>query len=60
MKETSSDSNSIYIIYKVIIDKDNFYYEDLYSGDKLVRKVNLNAEMLETMMIRTTRMKPRR
>ena len=59
MKETSSDSNSIYIIYKVI-DKDNFYYEDLYSGDKLVRKVNLNAEMLETMMIRTTWMKPRR
>ena len=59
MKETSSDSNSIYIIYKVI-DKDNFYYEDLYSGDKLVRKVNLNVEMLETMMIRTTRMKPRR
>ena len=59
MKETSSDSNSIYIIYKVI-DKDNFYYEDLNSGDKLVRKVNLNAEMLETMMIRTTRMKPRR
>ena len=60
MKETSSDSNSIYIIYKVIIDKDNFYYKDLNSGDKLVRKVNLNAEMLETMMIRTTRMKPRR
>ena len=59
MKETSSDSNSIYIIYKVI-DKDNFYYEDLNSGDKLVRKVNLNVEMLETMMIRTTWMKPRR